>query len=157
MQRSSSWMFGAMILAASLSAPALAAPPATATQPSPAPGELSNLLPDGVEMFTSMFVSDSKQIVGDGNGMGAAEARIRARKECQSVGATDCVELITFPIRNQCVAMAVDKEPTPKKRAIFAASAVTGTPEAQRLGPAVLEKCNAAGGRKCGVNLEHCF
>lgn len=157
MQRSSSWMFGAMMLAASLSAPALAAPPANGGQPTPAPGELSRMLPEGMEMFMSMFVSDNKQIVGDGRGMGAAEAKVRARKDCQSSGATDCAELITLPIRNQCLAMAVDRNPTPNKRAIFAASAATGTPEAQRLGATTLEQCNAAGGKKCGVNLEHCF
>lgn len=158
MQRSSSWTRCALLVTLAVAGPLSAAPPANAPSPrAPAPGEISKAMPEGMNLYTSLAVSDSKQMVGSGNGMGAAEAKVRARKDCQDSGATDCVELITFPVRNHCMALAVDKGAKPGVRAIFASSAQAGTPEAAALGKSALDKCIASGAKQCGVNVEHCL
>lgn len=158
MQRSSSWTRYALLATLALAGPVFAVPPANSpSRTAPAPGEISKAMPEGMDLYTSLAISDSKQVVGTGNGMGAAEAKVRARKDCQDSGATDCVELITFPVRNHCMALAVDKGAKPGVRAIFASSAQAGTPEAAALGKSSMDKCVASGAKQCGVTVEHCL
>lgn len=114
-------------------------------------------MPEGMDLYTSFAVSDSKQMVGNGTGMGAAEAKVRARKDCANSGATDCVELLTFPVRDHCMALAVDKGAKPGTRAIFGKSAPASAPESKTLGKVVLDQCIASGAKQCGVSLEHCL
>lgn len=159
MQRISSRLRPALLCATALaiSSAAFAAPQAGgAASKLPPPGTMSAGLPAGVDIFSSMFVSDSKHIVGDGMGATAVEAKARARMECQKT-APDCVELATFPIRNHCTGIAADKGAVPGKRAVFVMAAASDTAEAKSLGASVMEQCTASGAKQCEVQLEYCF
>ncbi len=145
-----------MLLGLSLAATASAQSAAGMMQDLPPPGSMSKSLPDGVDFFISLWVSDSLQEVSHGLGANAAEAKVRTRLDCQKK-AQDCGELLTMPVRNQCMAIAGDRGATPGKRAIFAVKAAAGKQPDGALGQQVLAQCKASGAQQCEVQIEYCF
>ncbi len=122
----------------------------------PPPGTLSAKLPEGMEIFMSMAVSDSNQHVSQQMGASAAEAKMRAMKDCNDKYKT-CVELITFPIRNHCMGMASDKGARGSARGLFINVAETGKAKDGELASKSLDQCKAAGGTQCESQADYCF
>lgn len=122
----------------------------------PPPGTLSAQLPKDVEMYFSMAISDAAQDVSQNLGVSAAEARIRSLQECRQKQ-KDCVELITFPIRNHCMGIAVNKKPKPNVRALFVNVAEAGKSKPGALASASLAECKASGGTQCEAQVDYCF
>jgi hypothetical protein len=122
----------------------------------PPPGTMSAQMPEGVEMYFSMVISDADQQVSQNIGMSAAEARIRSMKECSDTY-KGCVELVTFPLRNQCMGIAVDKKPKPNVRALFVNVAENGKTKPGELAQKSLDQCKAGGGAKCESQHDYCF
>jgi hypothetical protein len=122
----------------------------------PPPGTMSAQMPEGVEMFFSMAVSDADQQVSQNMGMSAAEARIRSLQECNGKH-KGCVELVTFPLRNHCMGIAVDKKAKPNVRALFVNVAESTKTKPGELAAKSLEQCKAGGGAKCESQNDYCF
>lgn len=122
----------------------------------PPPGTMSAQMPEGVEMYFSMAVSDADQQVSQNMGMSAAEARIRSIQEC-SAKYKGCIELVTFPLRNHCMGIAVDKKPKPNVRALFVNVSETSKTKPGELAQKSLEQCKAGGGAKCESQNDYCF
>lgn len=122
----------------------------------PPAGTMSAQMPEGMEIFMSMAVSDADQQVSQKMGASAAEARIRSLQECKAKY-KGCVELVTFPVRNHCMGIAVDKKAKPNVRALFVNYAETSKTKPGELAQKSLEQCKAAGGGKCESQSDYCF
>ena len=122
----------------------------------PPPGTMSAQMPKDTEMYFSMVVSDAAQQVSQNIGMSAAEARIRSLQECREKQ-KDCVELVTFSIRNHCMGMAVNKKPKPNVRALFVNVAEASKTKPGELASTSLAQCKAAGGTHCESQSDYCF
>lgn len=122
----------------------------------PPPGTTSAQMPEGMEMYFSMAVSDASQRVSQNLGVSAAEARIRSLQECRETQ-KDCVELITFPVRNHCMGIAVNRKPKPNVRALFVNVAEAGKTKPGELASTALAACKAGGGTQCESQSDYCF
>ena len=122
----------------------------------PPPGTMSSQMPEGMEIYMSMAVSDTDQQVSQNMGASAAEAKLRSLQECKAKY-KDCVELITFPVRNHCMGLAVDKKAKPSIRALFVNVEETGKTKPGELAQKSLEQCEAAGGAQCESQSDYCF
>lgn len=122
----------------------------------PPPGTMSSQMPEGMEIYMSMAVSDADQQVSQNMGASATEAKIRSLKECNDKY-KDCVELITFPVRNHCMGLAVDKKAKPNVRALFVNVEEAGKTKPGDLAQKSLQQCKAAGGAKCESQSDYCF
>lgn len=122
----------------------------------PPPGTMSAQMPEGMEIFMSMAISDADQQVSQNMGASAAEAKIRSLQECNGQF-KDCVELVTFPIRNHCMGIATDKKAKPNVRALFVNIAETGKAKAGELAAKSVSQCKAAGGAQCESQSDYCF
>lgn len=117
---------------------------------------MSAQLPKDAEMYFSMAISDAAQDVSQNLGVSAAEARIRSLQECRQKQ-KDCVELVTFPIRNHCMGIAVNKKPKPNVRALFVNVAEAGKTKPGELASSALAECKAGGGAQCESQRDYCF
>jgi hypothetical protein len=122
----------------------------------PPPGTMSAKMPEGVEIYMSMAISDADQQVSRNMGASASEAKIRSLKECNDKY-TNCVELITFPVRNHCMGLAVNKKAKPNIRALFVNVEETGKTKPGELAQKSLDQCKAAGGAQCESQSDYCF
>ncbi|MGH8039931.1 MAG: DUF4189 domain-containing protein [Stenotrophomonas sp.] len=122
----------------------------------PPPGTMSAQMPKDVDMYFSMVVSDAAQQVSQNMGVSAAEARIRTLQECREKQ-KDCVELVTFPIRNHCMGIAVDKKPRPNVRALFVNVAEVSKTKPGELARTSLAQCKSGGGTQCESQSDYCF
>lgn len=122
----------------------------------PPPGTMSAQMPKDMDMYFSMVVSDASQQVSQNMGVSAVEARVRTLQECREKQ-KDCVELVTFPIRNHCMGIAVNKKPKPNVRALFVKVAEAGKTKPGELGSAALAECKAGGGAQCESQSDYCF
>lgn len=122
----------------------------------PPPGTMTAQLPEGIEMFIGMAVSDAKQQVVTAVGGSQVEARLMAKRDCnQKWGG--CEDLVVFPVRHHCMAIASDADSRPNVRATFVEVADGRTTKAPELSSKALERCQASGAKKCGVQGEYCF
>lgn len=145
-----------LLLGLSVAVPAAAQSAGSMMEGLPPPGTMSRSLPEGMELYMSLWVSDTAQEVTNGVGGTAVEAKVRTRMDCQKK-AQDCAELVTMPVRNHCMAIAGDRGATPGKRAIFAATGEAGKQADGVLGQKVLAECKASGAQQCEVQIEYCF
>ncbi|MGH8039933.1 MAG: DUF4189 domain-containing protein [Pseudomonas sp.] len=122
----------------------------------PPPGTMSAQMPEGMELFFSMSISDADQQVSQNMGASAAEARLRSLQACKAKY-KGCVELVTFPIRNHCMAIAADTQAKPNARSLFVNVAETSTAKPGELAQKSLEQCKAGGGATCASQSDYCF
>ena len=145
----------ACVLAMSMAAlPALAQTPQGQAQ-LPPPGTLSANMPPGVEIHMGIFVSDSTQEFSREQGSTAVEARLRARRTCAEL-APDCEEVLNFPMRDHCLAVAVNPTIGKGARALFANAAQKDAPQAGTLREQTVAQCQQGGGT-CQVFFDYCF
>ncbi len=122
----------------------------------PPPGTMSSQMPEGMEIYMSMAVSDTDQQLSQNMGASAAEAKIRSLQECKAKY-KNCVELVTFPVRNHCMGLAVDKKAKPNVRALFVNVEESGKTKPGDLARKSLDQCKAAGGAQCESQSDYCF
>lgn len=122
----------------------------------PPPGTMTAQIPEGREMYIGMAVSDGKQQVATAVGGSEVEARLMARRDCNKKWGS-CEDLASFPVRHHCMAIASDADAKPNVRATFVEAADGRKTKATDLSAKALERCQASGAKKCGVQSEYCF
>lgn len=122
----------------------------------PPPGSMTAQMPDGMDLYIGLAVSDARQSVASSIGSTPNEAKIRARKECEKVGGT-CAELATLPVRNHCMAVVADRGAKPNVRAIFITAAEASSVKPGELSTTSMAQCKASGAKQCEVQNDYCF
>lgn len=122
----------------------------------PPPGTMTAQIPEGREMYIGMAVSDAKQQVVTAVGGSEVEAKLMARRDCTKKWG-GCEDLITFPIRHHCMVIASDADSRPNVRATFVEAGDGRTVKAGELSRKAMDRCQASGAEKCGVQSEYCF
>ncbi|HBS57498.1 MAG TPA: hypothetical protein DEA38_17470 [Stenotrophomonas sp.] len=146
----------ALLAQLALAGGALAQQQASGLEGLPPPGTMTAQIPEGREMYVGMAVSDGKQQVVTAVGGSQVEARLMARRDCnQKWGG--CEDLASFPIRHHCMAIASDADAKPNVRATFVEAADGRKTKTSELSSRALDRCQASGAKKCGVQGEYCF
>ena len=122
----------------------------------PPAGSMTAQLPENMELYIGLAVSDASQQVVTAIGNTSAEARIRARKDCEKQS-TGCGELATFPVRHHCMAVVADRGAKPNVRAIFVNAALDSSVKAGELSAKSMAQCKASGAKQCEVQNDYCF
>lgn len=123
----------------------------------PPAGTMSAQMPEGMQLYIGLAVSDATQQVVTAIGSTDTEARLRAKKECNAKGGGNCGELATFPVRDHCMAVAADKGAKPNVRAIFVSSGEAGKIKPGQLGKKAMSDCVASGAKQCELQNDYCF
>jgi hypothetical protein len=122
----------------------------------PPPGTMSAQMPEGMQLYIGLAVSDATQQVVTAIGSTETEARLRAKKDCNAKGG-NCGELATFPVRNHCMAVAADRGAKPNVRAIFVSSGEAGKAKPGQLAKKAMSDCAASGAKQCELQNDYCF
>lgn len=122
----------------------------------PPPGSMTAQMPEGMDLYLGLAVSDATQSVASSVGSTPTEAKVRARKDCEKAGGT-CAELATFPVRNHCMAVVADRGAKPNVRAIFVTAAEGSSVKPGELSTKSMAQCKASGAKQCEVQNDYCF